>query len=188
MSAALVIEGDQIIQDQSAELKKDALADEADATQTFPTRDNRDAHSETETSRAEEKFHADPRVIQNLAGGVLKEYEDDLKKFQSILTDLTKNQRLLIDTVQQENGRFAEMQELYNLEDMFQTAKLYHSKLVKIKKEMTELYQRSRKLKKRALRLQQLKQKEALQLEQQKEREEERERHLMAKVAVKPRS
>lgn len=127
----------------------------------------------------------DPEAIVKLSDGLLHEYMDDLKRVQTNLSDLTKNQNLLIDTVQQENSRFSEMQEIYNMEDMFQRAKLYHTKLVKIKRDMAELYQRSNKLKKRSLKLQHQKQKEALQIEQQREREFEREKHLLAKVAVR---
>lgn len=130
-------------------------------------------------------FKYGPETIEKLSEGLLRGYVDDLKRVRANLSDLTKNQHLLIDTVQQENGRFVEVQEMYNIEDVFQRAKLYHAKLVKIKKDMADLYQRSKKLKKRALKLQQQKQKEALQMEQQRERELEREKQLLAKVALR---
>ncbi|CAN7946372.1 unnamed protein product, partial [Ixodes hexagonus] len=89
----------------------------------------------------------EPETIEKLSEGLLRGYVDDLKRVQANLSDLTKNQHLLIDTVQQENGRFSEVQEMYNIEDVFQRAKLYHAKLVKIKKDMADLHQRSKKLK-----------------------------------------
>ncbi|KAH8024334.1 hypothetical protein HPB51_022453 [Rhipicephalus microplus] len=92
-----------------------------------------------------------------------------------------RNQGLLLDTVQQENNRFADA--LGSLDDVLQRARVYQAKLVRIKRDMAELQQRSSRLRKRALRLQQLKQKEALQAEQQRQRDLERTRQLQPRVA-----
>uniref|UniRef100_A0A131XPJ2 Biogenesis of lysosome-related organelles complex 1 subunit 6 n=1 Tax=Ixodes ricinus TaxID=34613 RepID=A0A131XPJ2_IXORI len=163
---------------ERADSKVDCLEDDS-ATKTL---DHPDATNRLEK---DESFKYDPETMDKLSEGLLKEYVDDLKRVRANLADLTKNQHLLIDTVQQENGRFSEVQEMYHIEDVFQRAKLYHAKLVKIKKDMADLYQRSKKLKKRALKLQQQKQKEALQTAQQRERELEREKQLLAKVALR---
>lgn len=109
---------------------------------------------------------------------------EELKALQASLGDLTRNQGLLLDTVQQENGRFADA--MGSLDDMAQRVRLYQAKLVRMKRDMTELQQRSAKLRKRALRLQQLQQKEALQMEQQRQRDLERARQLQARVALRP--
>lgn len=109
---------------------------------------------------------------------------DDLKTLQASLGDLTRNQGLLLDTVQQENSRFADS--MGSLDDMLQRARLYQAKLVRIKRDMVELQQRSSRLRKRALRLQQMKQKEALQAEQQRQRDLERTRQLQPRVALQP--
>ncbi|XP_070393657.1 biogenesis of lysosome-related organelles complex 1 subunit 6 [Dermacentor albipictus] len=106
---------------------------------------------------------------------------DDLRALQASLGDLTRNQGLLLDTVQQENNRFADA--LGSLDDVLQRARVYQAKLVRLKRDMTELQQRSSRLRKRALRLQQLKQKEALQAEQQRQRDLERTRQLQPRVA-----
>ncbi|KAG0431797.1 hypothetical protein HPB47_021443 [Ixodes persulcatus] len=163
---------------ERADNKVDCLEDDSAAK----TLDRPDVANRLEK---DESFKYDPDTMEKLSEGLLKEYVADLKRVRANLADLTKNQHLLIDTVQQENGRFSEVQEMYNIEDVFQRAKLYHAKLVKIKKDMADLYQRSKKLKKRALKLQQQKQKEALQTAQQRERELEREKQLLAKVALR---
>ncbi|KAH7952177.1 hypothetical protein HPB52_019685 [Rhipicephalus sanguineus] len=106
---------------------------------------------------------------------------DDLRALQASLGDLTRNQGLLLDTVQQENSRFADA--LGSLDDVLQRARVYQAKLVRLKRDMTELQQRSSRLRKRALRLQQMKQKEALQAEQQRQRDLERTRQLQPRVA-----
>ncbi|KAG7232619.1 hypothetical protein INR49_008320 [Caranx melampygus] len=72
---------------------------------------------------------------------------------------------------------------LLDLNSLFTEAKVYHNKLVNIRKEMIMLHEKTTKLKKRALKLQQQKQKEALEKEQQREKELERERQLIAKPA-----
>ncbi|KAF6128991.1 biogenesis of lysosomal organelles complex 1 subunit 6 [Phyllostomus discolor] len=65
----------------------------------------------------------------------------------------------------------------------FTEAKHYHTKLVNIRKEMLMLHEKTSKLKKRALKLQQKRQKEELEREQQREKEFEREKQLTAKPA-----
>ena len=60
--------------------------------------------------------------------------------------------------------------------------KLYREKVVKLKRSMDSLVGRSAALKRRALRLQAEKQKEALDKATQKEKEREREKKLVAKT------
>nr|AGM32891.1 putative pallidin [Coptotermes formosanus] len=87
----------------------------------------------------------------------------------------------LIDQLQDENSRFTNVQTSDDLQQMFMMVKLYQTKLVVIKKEMLQLHDRATKLKKRALRLQQTKQKAALHREQQRELQLQRETDLIAK-------
>lgn len=123
-------------------------------------------------------------AINKLSSGLLSIYVDNLQNTASNLTELTRNQSILIETIQQENTRFSECTNLYHLDDLFARAKHYHLKLQNIKKEMAVLHERTNKLKKRALKLQQQKQKEALQREQQKERLLEYEKQLTPKLAI----
>uniref|UniRef100_A0A3B1JGU2 Biogenesis of lysosomal organelles complex-1, subunit 6, pallidin n=1 Tax=Astyanax mexicanus TaxID=7994 RepID=A0A3B1JGU2_ASTMX len=94
-----------------------------------------------------------------------------------------QNQVILLETLEQEITKFRECNSMVDLNSLFTEAKLYHNKLVNIRKEMITLHDKTSKLKKRALKLQQQRQREALEREQQKEREMERERQLIAKPA-----
>lgn len=69
-----------------------------------------------------------------------------------------------------------------NINALFTETKHYHAKLVNIRKEMLVLHEKTCKLKK-ALNLQQNRQKEELKMEQQWEKEFEREKQLTAKSA-----
>ncbi|TNN24167.1 Biogenesis of lysosome-related organelles complex 1 subunit 6 [Liparis tanakae] len=89
-----------------------------------------------------------------------------------------QNQLVLLDTLDQEVTKFRDCNALLDLNSLFTEAKVYHNKLVTIRKEMIVLHERTTKLKRRGLKLQQQKQKEALEKEQRREKELERERQL----------
>ncbi|XP_078737225.1 biogenesis of lysosome-related organelles complex 1 subunit 6 [Lampetra fluviatilis] len=90
---------------------------------------------------------------------------------------------VVMDTLDQENGKLHECQATTTFNTLFTEARMYQQKLVTVRRDMLALHEKTSKLKKRALQLQQQKQKEALEREQQKEREMERERHLLARPA-----
>lgn len=90
---------------------------------------------------------------------------------------------VLLDTLDQEISKFKECNSILDINALFSEAKYYHNKLVNIRKEMLLLHEKTSKLKKRALKLQQKKQEENLKQEQQRERELEREKQLTAKPA-----
>jgi len=119
--------------------------------------------------------------VSKLAVGLLALYEPQLKKVQQQLDEVTKKQISLIDQLTDENCRFTDVQTSEDLQEMFMMARLYQTKLVVIKKEMLQLHDRATKLKKRALKLQQTKQKAALHREQQRELQLQRETDLIAK-------
>ncbi|XP_043379702.1 biogenesis of lysosome-related organelles complex 1 subunit 6 isoform X2 [Chelonia mydas] len=93
------------------------------------------------------------------------------------------NQVVLLDTLEQEISKFKECNSILDINALFSEAKHYHNKLVNIRKEMMMLHEKTSKLKKRALKLQQKRQKEELEREQQREKELEREKQLTAKPA-----
>ncbi|CAG5119848.1 unnamed protein product, partial [Candidula unifasciata] len=93
------------------------------------------------------------------------------------------SQSVLIETVQQEISKFTDCQAITDLKDTMTKARLYHSKLLRLRKEMTDLHEKSKRLKKRALKLQQQKQKEELTRAHNLEKELEKERMLTARVA-----
>ncbi|KAF4101050.1 biogenesis of lysosome-related organelles complex 1 subunit 6 [Onychostoma macrolepis] len=125
----------------------------------------------------------DEQTVQRLTDGFLSHYLPELSSSKRALQELTQNQVILLDTLDQEVAKFRECNATIDLNALFTEAKVYHSKLVNIRKEMIVLHDKTTKLKKRALKLQQHKQKEDLEREQQRERERERERHLIAKPA-----
>ncbi|XP_043505590.1 biogenesis of lysosome-related organelles complex 1 subunit 6 isoform X1 [Polistes fuscatus] len=119
------------------------------------------------------------KATEKLATGILSIYQPSLEKVKENLNELTNKQEVLLDQIQNDNKKFQDIIEDADLNDMFATIKLYQGKLTNIKKEMVTVHDRTYKLKKRALRLQQIKQKEALGREQQREQELRREQELI---------
>ncbi|XP_056428198.1 biogenesis of lysosome-related organelles complex 1 subunit 6 isoform X1 [Hyla sarda] len=105
------------------------------------------------------------------------------KNFYQAILPCRQNQVVLLDTLEQEISKFRECNSILDINALFSEAKYYHNKLVNIRKEMILLHEKTSKLKKRALKLQQKKQEENLKQEQQRERELEREKQLTAKPA-----
>ncbi|RVE74289.1 hypothetical protein OJAV_G00020490 [Oryzias javanicus] len=136
-----------------------------------------------ESSTHVENVSVDKKAVDKLTEGLLSHYLPDLQNSKRTLQELTQNQVVLLDTLDQEVTKFRECNTLLDLNSLFTEAKVYHHKLVNIRKEMIMLHEKTTKLKKRALKLQQQKQKEVLEKEQQREKELERERQLIAKPA-----
>nr|XP_023672862.1 biogenesis of lysosome-related organelles complex 1 subunit 6 isoform X1 [Paramormyrops kingsleyae] len=136
-----------------------------------------------ESSVLEDLTLVDNATIQKLADGLISHYLPDLQHSKQTLQELTQNQVILLETVEQEIAKFKDCNSLLDINSLFTEAKIYHNKLVNIRKEMLVLHERTTKLKKRALKLQQQKQRDALEKEQQHEKELERERQLTAKPA-----
>lgn len=131
----------------------------------------------------QETVLVDGEAIKKLTEGLLCHYLPDLQNSKKTLQELTQNQVILLETLDQEVTKFRECNALLDLNSLFTEAKIYHSKLVNVRKEMMMLHEKTTKLKKRALKLQQQRQKEDLEKEQQREKELERERQLIAKPA-----
>ncbi|XP_019389202.1 PREDICTED: biogenesis of lysosome-related organelles complex 1 subunit 6 [Crocodylus porosus] len=125
----------------------------------------------------------DERAVEQLTEGLISHYLPDLQQSKQALQELTQNQAVLLDTLEQEISKFKECNSILDINTLFLEAKHYHNKLVNIRKEMLTLHEKTSKLKKRALKLQQKRQKEELEREQQREREFEREKQLTAKPA-----
>uniref|UniRef100_A0A8C3M0K4 Biogenesis of lysosome-related organelles complex 1 subunit 6 n=1 Tax=Chrysolophus pictus TaxID=9089 RepID=A0A8C3M0K4_CHRPC len=125
----------------------------------------------------------DERAVEQLAEGLLSHYLPDLQRSKSALQELTQNQVVLLETLEQEITKFKECNSILDINALFSEAKHYHSKLVNIRNDMMMLHEKTSKLKKRALKLQQKRQKEELEREQQREKELEREKQLTAKPA-----
>lgn len=136
-----------------------------------------------EGSAPVENVFVDKKAVVKLTEGLLSHYLPDLQNSKRALQELTQNQLVLLDTLDQEVTKFRDCNTLLDLNSLFVEAKVYHNKLVNIRKEMIMLHEKTTKLKKRALKLQQQKQREELEKEQQREKELERERQLIAKPA-----
>ncbi|XP_054901067.1 biogenesis of lysosome-related organelles complex 1 subunit 6 [Poeciliopsis prolifica] len=145
------------------------------ATQQLP--------ADLRSSTPAENVCVSQKAVDKLTEGFLSHYLPDLQNSKRALQELTQNQLILLDTLDQEVTKFRECNTLLDLNSLFTEAKIYQNKLVNIRKEMIMLHEKTTKLKKRALKLQQQKQKELLEKEQQRERELERERQLIAKPA-----
>ncbi|XP_054859082.1 biogenesis of lysosome-related organelles complex 1 subunit 6 [Eublepharis macularius] len=125
----------------------------------------------------------DKKAVEQLTEGLISHYLPDLQRSKLALKELTQNQEVLLETLQQEISKFKECSSVLDINVLFSEAKFYHNKLVNVRKEMMMLHDKTSKLKKRALRLQQKRQKEELEREQQREKELEREKQLTAKPA-----
>lgn len=94
------------------------------------------------------------KALEQLVEGLLSHYLPDLQRSKQALQELTQNQVILLDTLEQEISKFKECHSMLDINAL-----------------------------KRALKLQQKKQKEELEREQQREKEFEREKQLTAKPA-----
>ncbi|KAJ8930099.1 hypothetical protein NQ314_017144 [Rhamnusium bicolor] len=112
-----------------------------------------------ETNKAEDVNPYDSSV-NNLSKGILGIYSPPLVNVQKQLEELSLKQTFLITQMHNENLHLAEVRHSPEIQEMFNMLKMYHMKLLNIKKDMKLVYKRSLKLKKRALHLQQAKEKE----------------------------
>ncbi|XP_070537361.1 biogenesis of lysosome-related organelles complex 1 subunit 6-like [Ptychodera flava] len=122
-----------------------------------------------------------PEATNKLTEGLLQSFVPETESTKQLLNELTRHQGILLETLQQENAKFTECHAMKELVDLFTEAKQYQQKLVSVRKEMGHLHDKTVKLKKRALKLQNEKMKENLKKEQQRDREHEQERYLIAR-------
>ncbi|KAM4747879.1 LOW QUALITY PROTEIN: biogenesis of lysosome-related organelles complex 1 subunit 6 [Rhinophrynus dorsalis] len=134
----------------------------------------------TDEGLPEDLVSLDTRAVEQLSEGLIAHYLPNLQSSKLALQELTQNQVVLLDTLDQEISKFKECNSILDINALFSEAKHYHNKLVNIRKEMIMLHEKTSKLKKRVLKLQQKKQEENLRQEQQRERELEREKQLTA--------
>ncbi|CAH1403933.1 unnamed protein product [Nezara viridula] len=125
-------------------------------------------------------------VSKKFSSGLLDHYEPPLKKIEKQLMDLTTRQCTTLTEIEAENVKFksVDMSEVNNL---FATVKEYQLRLMNVKKEMNHLTDKSFQLKKRALRIQEIKQREALQNAHYQEAQHKREQDLIARPNTKSR-
>jgi len=100
------------------------------------------------------------------------------------LDKLNTRQEILTVAVQKEGERINEGRAKYGVDHMLTLTNIYKNKLVKLKEDMQVLTERSAKLRKRAARLQEEKQKEAMDREAKRDKARQREKELIARPAT----
>lgn len=123
-------------------------------------------------------------MIEQLTDGFLSEVQPQLVELRGKTKEITKNQGILIETIQQENRKYSENKEIEEFTEMISVVQTYYAKLKKIKNEMDQLDERLGKLKKRSLKLKEKRQKKDQDEALKRERELALERELTAKPAT----
>ena len=100
------------------------------------------------------------------------------------LDKLNTRQEILTVAVQKEGERLNEGRAKYGVDHMLTLTNIYRNKLVKVKENMQILTERSDKLRKRAVRLQEEKQRESMDREAKRAKERQREKELIARPAT----
>ncbi|XP_069967999.1 biogenesis of lysosome-related organelles complex 1 subunit 6 [Bactrocera oleae] len=130
---------------------------------------NEDYNATRTTNTTEEP--PDSLTTKQLAIGLLQIFEPPLAKARGQLKELIGKQNKIYIDLSAEKFKL-DNAETAKLHEMMNNVKTYREKLVKIKKQMQRIYQRTKILKKRALNVQACKQKE-LQRKVQKQQQEE---------------
>ncbi|XP_073657020.1 biogenesis of lysosome-related organelles complex 1 subunit 6 isoform X6 [Tursiops truncatus] len=94
-----------------------------------------------------EDLTIEDKAVEQLAEGLLSHYLPDLQRSKQALQELTQNQVVLLDTLEQEISKFKECHSMLDINALFTEAKHYHAKLVNIRKEMLMLHEKTSKLK-----------------------------------------
>ncbi|KOC68599.1 Pallidin [Habropoda laboriosa] len=144
----------------------------------------KELQSQIEKHDSEEDEVDVTEAAKKLSEGLLSMCQDRFEHVKKKLDEVRVKQETLYDKMQIENKKLQETFDDVQLDEMFQTVKTSQGKLVTMKKEMVSIHERTLKLQKRVLRLQQIKQKEVLNREQQREQELRREQELIGKPVI----
>ncbi|XP_065194976.1 biogenesis of lysosome-related organelles complex 1 subunit 6-like [Sycon ciliatum] len=127
-------------------------------------------------------------TIDQLASGMMGILEPDIQKSSVRVQELLRDQELLINMIQEARESYTVRPELQDIVAVFNDAPIYRSKLQSIGREMHSICDRVRRLKQRAVKLQEAKQKQEIANADALERQRQREKHLEAKPAGMPGS
>jgi pallidin len=100
------------------------------------------------------------------------------------LNELKQYQLSLIESLHQEQNQFNESISKLDIDGMISKAYIYSNKLINIKKDMEMVKEKSKRLKKRILKLQEDKQKRALEKELEREEQVQRDK-LLVPIIIK---
>uniref|UniRef100_A0A1B6KNV7 Biogenesis of lysosome-related organelles complex 1 subunit 6 n=1 Tax=Graphocephala atropunctata TaxID=36148 RepID=A0A1B6KNV7_9HEMI len=106
--------------------------------------------------------------VEKATAGILHEFENDSKRQKARMNEFLSKQTQLLNTVHSELIKFGAIDSL-QLEDMFYLLKSCQARLLIIKDRMRKASTKIAKLKARSLKIQQTKQKEALERELRRE-------------------
>lgn len=95
------------------------------------------------------------RSVSKLSTGLLENYRTPLQKAQHCLNELTLEQNKVIIQLHDENIGLTEQFYSTELQDFVKKMNVYNAKLLKIKKDMKNLHEKSNRLKMRALKMEQ---------------------------------
>lgn len=104
------------------------------------------------------------------------------------MDELIKYQQSVIETINRENEKCDELRTELNLDEEIKLATIYKSKLEQICKDITLIKDRSEKMKQRAIKLQERKQKELLKAELNKDKQKQMDNNLVPVVLAKSKS
>ena len=121
--------------------------------------------------------------VSECSEAVLDHYGVTFTCLGSSLDKLNSKQEILAVRVHQEGEKLAEEQAKHKVDQMVSITNIYRAKLVKIKEDMQSLTERSGRLRVRAARLQDEKQRESMERENRREKDRLRERELIARPA-----
>ncbi|XP_061451615.1 biogenesis of lysosome-related organelles complex 1 subunit 6 isoform X1 [Rhineura floridana] len=126
----------------------------------------------------------DKKAVEQLTEGLISHYVPDLQRSKLALKELTQNQEVLLETLQQEISKFKECNSVLYINELFRSGRPLIFMLCFCYISIANCHrQYFLVLEKRALKLQQKRQKEELEREQQREKELEREKRLTARPA-----
>lgn len=144
------------------------------------------SHSSKENINKEKNVVQTESCVQSpkeLSKGILHLYQDEIKPIEEHVKELIQNQGVLRDITQNEITQVKESIMLADITKTFDTMKIYHKKLVTMKKDMNNLSVRIDKFKIRAQKLQLQKERQELEAAQEREKQRKYEKELTAKPA-----
>ena len=121
--------------------------------------------------------------VSKCTAAVVNDYGVTSACLEATLEKLNKKQDTFTEAINKESEKLNVGRDEHKIEHMISITNIYRSKLDKIKDEMGNLSSRSMKLRQRAARLQEEKQKESMEREIQRDKERIREKELIAKPA-----
>lgn len=104
------------------------------------------------------------------------------------MDEIFKYQESVIDSMKTENDNYEDLDQTYQLDEMISKARLYHEKLVNIKKSMLIMKDKTSRLKRKAVKILEDKNREDIERQRTRERRDMLEKHLEPVVNTSSRN